>query len=167
MVNLWDIPTVGTSANTTDNIKGILEEQAKYLESGTNGKVMADLSEIDDIPTDILSPSGAFSLASSYKGKDKDANDLYKPQFYGFDIHNDFYRFRIFEINLFPLYPVSMFFDEGVLEDTEAKFHQHSIKKGKLANQYVIQSDEDFINSLSAVLASKKVKFIIGKLQQM
>ena len=170
MVSLWDIPTVCKPLNTTDNIRPILEEQAGYLESGTNGKVQADFCEIEAIPADLIGPSRTFSIASPSKAEGDDgkgvfdANDLYKTQCYGFDISNDFYRFRIFEMNLSPLYPVSMFFDEGVLEDSEEMLSKQSIKRGKLSNQYIICSDQDFIASLSAAFTSKKVRYIIGKL---
>lgn len=167
MVCLWDIPTDSSPVCTTGNIKGILEEQARYLESGTNGKVMTEFRAIDDTSVEIPLPSRAFSITSSCTGAEQDANGLYQTQLYGFDIHNDFYRFRIFELKLSPLYPVSMSFDEGVLEDSEEKLRRHAIKKGKFANQYVIQSDEDFIKCLSVVLACRKVRFIIGKLREL
>ena len=167
MVCLWDLPADSSPVDTTANIKGILEGQARYLESGTNGKVMADLNEIDEIPAEIPRPSKVFSLSSSCTGKDQDANALYQTQLYGFEIHNDFYRFCISEIKFSPLYPVSMFFDKGVLENSAGKLRRHSIKRGKIANQYIIQSDEDSIKCLSIVLSCRRVRFIIGRLREL
>ncbi len=115
MVCLWDIPADSSPVTTADNIKGILEEQARYLEAGTNGKVMADLNEIDEIPAEIPRPSRVFSISSPCKGKEQ----------------------------------------------------QHSIKRGKFANQYIIQSDEDFVNCLSIVLSCRKVRFIIDRLLEL
>lgn len=110
--SLWVIPSVNPPA-ATDNIKVILQQQAEYLKSGTNGKVMAKLSKLRNpikCPTDP--PSAALSSKPADETMDlPDANTLYHTQPYGFEIFTTSYRFRIFEFNLSPLYPVSMFFD--------------------------------------------------------
>lgn len=167
--SLWEIPSVNTPGDATDNIKEILRQQAQHLKTGTNGKVMAKFSKIVNIATNI---SNAISVISFDRTEDEetkdlpDANALYRPQRYGFEIYNSSYKFRIFEMNLSPLYPVSIFFDEGVLEDSETELRDYFIEKGKQTNQYVIKSDNELVISLRAVFSSKKVRYILYKLQQ-
>lgn len=166
--SLWVIPPVNPPA-ATDNIKVILQKQAEYLKSGTNGKVMAKLSKLrNDFRCHTDRPSAALSSKPADETKDlPDANALYHTQPYGFEIYTTSYKFRIFEINLSPLYPVSMLFDEGVLEDSSARLRELRIERGELENQYVIHSDEEFIETLRATFSSKKVVYLLYKLQQL
>ena len=166
--SLWGIPSDNSTAGTTDNIKVILQQQAEYLKSGTNGKVMAKLSKLRNAFTCPTDPSSTvLSSKTADETKDlPDANTLYHTQCYGFEIYTSSYRFRIFEINLSPLYPVSMLFDEGVLEDSAAKLRALRIERGVRENQYVVHTDEEFIETLGAVLSSKKVIYLLYKLQQ-
>ncbi len=165
--SLWGIPSDNSTASTTDYIKVILHQQAEYLKSGTNGKVMAKFSKLRNAFTCPTDPSAALSSKTADETMDlPDANTLYHTQCYGFEIYTSSYKFRIFEINLSPLYPVSISFDEGVLEDSAAKLRELRIERGMRENQYVVHTDEEFIETLGAVLSSKKVIYLLYKLQQ-
>ena len=99
--SLWVIPSANPPA-ATDNIKPILQQQAEYLKSGTNSKVMAKLSKRKvpfKCPTDH--PSAALSSKPTDETKElSDANALCHTQSYGFEIYTSSYKFRIFKINL-------------------------------------------------------------------
>ena len=167
--NCWRVSSINASTEATDNIKEILRQQAQYLKSDTNGKVMAKFSKIANVSASITDELPVMLNVKTENEETKDlpdANTFYKPQYYGFEIYNSSYKFRIFELNLPPLYPVSMFLDEGVLEDAKAELRECSIEKGAKKNEYVIKSDGEFIKSLKAILSGKKVTYIIYRLQQ-
>ena len=66
---------------------------------------------------------------------------------------------------LSPVYPVVVSVDEGVLEDTRQELQIASIQKGENANQFFINSDNEFISFLKTILSSKKVRYILYRLQ--
>ena len=165
---LWVIPSVDTSGDTTDDILKILQQQAEYLESGTNGKVMAKITKLSHI---AVSKTGSHATALSSKTASKtkdlpDTNTLYQSQCYGFEIYTASYKFRIFEINLSPQYPMLITFDEGILEDTNVKLRELFIARDTYPNRYIIRSDEEFVKCLSAAFSSKKLVYLLWKLQQ-
>lgn len=168
--NLWDIPSADTFEDTTDNIKGILKRQAEYLKNGTNGKVKAKFNKIVDLKSGLSSVIAALSWSKTEDDEInnlQNANELYSSQRYGFEIYNDSFKFRIFEMNLSPLYPVSIYLDEGVLEDSGATLLGMSIQSGKYANEFKVTSDNELKECLQIVFSSKKVKYILYRLQQM
>ena len=96
----------------TDNISGIMEAQAKYLFTYTQGKVFAvfDEMKIDGSLSDNISVmSNAMKVISGVVGFQQkvsktsadellDANSMYFDKRYGFEICTEKYRFRLFEL---------------------------------------------------------------------
>lgn len=166
--NLWDVPSVDILGDSTENVMVIMKQQAQYLKEDTNGKVMGKFSRIKNIMVNI---AGLAATLSSEITDDNeinnlsDANNLYKSQKYGFEIYNQTYKFRIFEMSLSPLYPISVMIDEGVLEDTQESL-SNCIEKGSTNTAFIIRSDNELLECLKIVFSSKKVKYILYKLQQ-
>lgn len=167
--NLWDIPSEDSLNNTTENVSMIMKQQAEHLKIGTHGKVMGKFSKINDFVQSLAILSTTASAGSIDDNEIKqltDANRLYRAQRFGFEIYNQTYRFRILEIILTPLYPITICIDEGVLEDTKSELWLHFERRDDRENQYIINSDDDLLGCLKTVFSSKKVKYILYKLQQ-
>ena len=169
--NLWDIPSANEELNPTDNIYDIMKEQGQYLKENTNGKIFGKFSKIKKI--NPLSTMGvvlsAFSTREVLQNDDSnslaDANELYSNQKYGFEIYNSTYKFRVFEMIISPVYPAHIIIDEGITTNIEDEIVSYS-EKGKEANHYIINSDEELIGCLRLIFSSKKVKYLLYKLQQ-
>lgn len=166
--NLWDVPSVDILGDSTENVMVIMKQQAQYLKENTNGKVMGKFSRIKNIMVNIagLAPTLSSEITDDNEINNlSDANNLYKSQKYGFEIYNQTYKFRIFEMSLSPLYPISVMIDEGVLEDTQESL-SNCIEKGSTNTAFIIRSDNELLECLKIVFSSKKVKYILYKLQQ-
>lgn len=168
--NLWDTTAFGKFDNTTDNIIEIMREQAQYLKNGTEGKVLARFRKIKRVTTNLAEAFSALTIDITEEQEAnplKDANSLYTSQRYGFEIYNPDYKFRVFELDLLPIYPVSVHFDEGVLEDTRSNLVLNGIEDVDGKTRFVIKSDDEFMGSLRIVFSSKKIKYILYKLQKL
>lgn len=169
--NLWDIPSVNEVLNSTDNIFDIMKAQGQYLKENTNGRIFGKFSKIKTInplstmgaaltafaPREVLQNNDSSALA--------DANELYRDQKYGFEIYNSAYKFRVFEMIILPVYPAQIIIDEGVVSTIEDEIALCA-EKGKTANHYIIKNDDELIGCLRLILSSKKVRYILYKLQQ-
>ena len=145
--NLWDVPSVDILGDSTENVMVIMKQQAQYLKENTNGKVMGKFSRIKNIMVNIagLAPTLSSEITDDNEINNlSDANNLYKSQKYGFEIYNQTYKFRIFEMSLSPLYPISVMIDEGVLEDTQESL-SNCIEKGSTNTAFIIRSDNELL----------------------
>ena len=88
-------------------------------------------------------------LAERYKLGNAD----FKDKRYGFEIFNEEYKFRIFEISISLEYPVVIILDEGVADYMDIG-----------SNEINIESDEHLKQVLKEIFTSKKVKSILAKL---
>lgn len=166
--NLWSIPSLEKPLETTNNIVEIMKQQAKYLKENTNGKVSGKFSRIRDITAGLEAFSAVLvnGISENEEIKDlEDANKLYKDLRYGFEIYNTTYKFRVFEMRLSPLYPVTTAIDEGIAEDTLQALQNDCIEKETTSNQFVIRSDDELISFLRIIFSSKKVRYILYRLQ--
>ncbi len=166
--NLWSIPSVEKPLEATDNIAEIMRQQGKYLKENTNGKVFGKFSRIRDITVGLEAFSAALinGISENEETKDlEDANKLYKDLRYGFEIYNSIYKFRVLEMKLSPLYPVTTLVDEGIVEDSLQELQNNCIEKGTTSNQFVIRDDDELLSFLRIIFSSKKVRYILYKLQ--
>lgn len=166
--NLWDVPSIDILDDSTENMVEIMKQQAQYLNEETNGKVLGKFSKIKNVMAHIAGLAAALSTEISDDteiNKLSDANALYRSQWYGFEIYNKTYKFRIFEMNLSPLYPISLMFDEGILEDTRENL-SYCTEKGSVDTTFIIKSDDNLLEFLKIIFSSKKVKYILYRLQQ-
>lgn len=169
--NLWTISSDYEELNPTDNIYEIMKQQGQYLKEITNGKIFGKFSKIKKVNSlsAIDAVLTAFSTKEVLQNHDsnalEDANELYSDQKYGFEIYNTTYKFRVFEMIISPVYPAHIIIDEGVTANIEDEIVSFS-DKGKDANHYIINSDEELLGCLRLIFSSKKVKFLLYKLQQ-
>lgn len=154
--------------DSTENVIEIMRQQGRHLKEGTKGKVFGKFSKIKSVMDNIGGLTTAISLFVSEDEETSqlaDANKLYENQRYGFEIYNQAYKFRIFEITLSPLYPIIISVDEGVLEDTKGELGYY-LESGNRETQYVVKSDSELLEGLKIIFSSKKVRYILYKMQQ-
>lgn len=163
----------------TDNISGIMEAQAKYLFTYTQGKVFAvfDEMKIDGSLRDNISVmSNAMKVISGVVGFQQkvsktsadellDANSMYFDKRYGFEICTEKYRFRLFELRMKPIYPIEIIIDAGICENIKNELDKIAIPMEK-SNQYILVDEECFCNVLQKILQDRKVHYIISELQR-
>ena len=163
----------------TDNISGIMEAQAKYLFTYTQGKVFAvfDEMKIDGSLSDNISVmSNAMKVISGVVGFQQkvsktsadellDANSMYFDKRYGFEICTEKYRFRLFELRMKPIYPIEIIIDVGICENIKNELDKIAIPMEK-SNQYILVDEECFCNVLQKILQDRKVHYIISELQR-
>ena len=163
----------------TDNISGIMEAQAKYLFTYTQGKVFAvfDEMKIDGSLSDNISVmSNAMKVISGVVGFQQkvsktsadellDANSMYFDKRYGFEICTEKYRFRLFELRMKPIYPIEIIIDAGICENIKNELDKIAIPMEK-SNQYILVDEECFCNVLQKILQDRKVHYIISELQR-
>lgn len=169
--NLWNIPSKNPEINITDNIFTIMKQQCNYLKAATNNKIsgkFCKIKRIDPLSTMahvLHSISSKEVLQNNDTDNLKDANELYKSQKYGFEIYNTTYKFRIFEMIVDPIYPVHLIIDEGIVSNIADELFQYT-KKENIENCYLIESDYTLLDCLQLIFSSKKVQFILYKMQQ-
>lgn len=163
MTDLW-LDSVFDENKTVEesNAVALLQEQARLLKSKTKGVVRATFSKLTG--TTILDSPGASELIKGIKRfvtqpeKDaelqekKDIGDLYKPQSYKFEIYNDTYRFRVFELvdkKLFPIY---------IICDPDIAIGMHR------EETIEIDSNKELEDVVRQIINSKKVKSIISRM---
>lgn len=173
--SLWEFDEGFSNPKITDNINEIMKTQCNSLKEKTNGKVFAKFARIKRINPFVLA---AQSMASESKliklstNKEMigdtdttdyiDANTLYQKSKYGFEIYNKTYRFRVFELEMEPIYPLEMTLDEGISDDIRGLID--STMEDSVYNKYIIESEEEFLRYLKIILGSKKVKYIVNRL---
>lgn len=164
--NLWP-DSIESNYASTENIKLIMKDQASYLKEKTHGNVRLKFMQIKN----VYSTAATYSLMTANKisqyfdnGQNterlKDANELYDSKSFGCEIYNDTYRFRLFEMDLRPLYPIFINIDEGIVEDIE----KYYLSEEFISNTIQIDSDEDYIKLLKLIFGSRKLAFILDRL---
>ena len=179
--NLWGVDSNEEFGHLsfTDNIVSIMRDQCQYLKKITNNKVFGKFARIKMVSPLISSGSlqalTEFSkVMAEYSPQEvvgendgtaqlKDANVLYDENRYGFEIYNHSYKFRVFELQMEPVYPVSIVLDEGINNSVKDAFSNMEIKSIK-DNKYLVPSDEVFMDFLRSILNSKKIKMIIYRM---
>ena len=162
--SLWDLDN--NVLQTTDNIKDILEKQSKYLSDKTNGAVHADLCLLcDNIHTLARSLNDKSTVKNDISHL-RDAEVFYSRSSFGYELYNDEYRFRIFEIDLSPLYPVNVSVDEDIFRDILSKLSSNGINCSESEQKCIINSDEEFLFVLGLILSNRKVKLIIKRMME-
>ena len=172
--NLWEIPNSNEKPDLTDSIKDIMKQQSEYLKDTTNNKVFGKFARIKK--TDLFPglTAGALAISSMLSSKEtfsnetdnlKDANILYTEDRYGYEIYNSTYRFRMFEMNITPIYPIQIIIDEGIMDDISKEI-SYNLERGDSQNHIILNNDNDLIDCLKLMFTSKKVKYLIYRLLQ-
>ena len=172
-MSFWRMLNKEPEVNRTEDF---INDAIKDLENETHGRIKAVFSKIEyrkvkntslDLDS-FLKKHGAlipfWAKNSSeeitievedeiLQGKE-DINLLHDLETYKFEIYNDKYRFRIFELVNSSAFPVQITVDEGISEELNMKSPSREIL-----------SNEDMQNFLRQVLSSQKVTNVLKQLE--
>ena len=182
--SLWgNISDIDSTLHTTANISNILRTQSISLKEQTNDVIKGRFKPIKIITVStnpyknmVDSIASISEALKPYKIEKRevldefenenlaDANALYCKLRYGYEIYTSRYKFRIFELTLDPVYPILVNVDEGIIDDCICDLSLYF--QLSETNAIEINSDEEFIELLSIILKSKKLRFIINNLIQ-
>lgn len=159
----------------TVNIDEIMRQQAVYLKNKSHGKVLLRFGRIKSITPFTMTEAtmtGISAIAKMHAPKEyidnsnvdelKDANELYSQKRFGCELHNHSYRFRLFEMDLPPLYPINVCIDEGITSDIKGQYFEETFDKNVLQ----VNNDNEFIELLKSIFSSKKVTYIRARLME-
>ena len=169
--NLWVIPRDEESIASTDNVIPLMREQCQFLKLNSNGKIFGKFDKLkklyafETIAASLNATTNKSILGDGETANLSDANSLYNDKNYGFEIYNATYRYRLFELKLSPVYPITISFDEGILDDTTDSILEYSTQ-GVRSNQFIVECDDNLMACFGAALESRKVRYILYKLQQ-
>lgn len=157
-IDLW--PDFLETEVELNNSVDILREQARLLEKKTDRRVRATFSlvqyasnaETDTIPAAISHRGSSEEILEPILSSKSDANTLYSPSRYKFEIYNFAYRFRVFTLDNTAFFPVRIILDEGIAKELGKGTHN------------IIQCNQDLIDLITAVFKSRKLRNIIAKM---
>ena len=164
-MDLWG--NISNSSHSAEEVLKILTEQAELLGTKTGGVVQAAFKKIkyqsDSASLNIVKVVEVISRASSSARSDKkeiiddsnleDASSLYVKEEYKFELYSNKYRYRLFNLEYTPLFPIYLKVEYGILQE-----NRESILE--------ISSLESFNDRLIAIFSSRKVRYIIQKMQE-
>lgn len=176
----WNIPTVlSTEAASTQTIKDAMANLCEEIQTVTAGKITASFKEegynnspiLGDVYKDyreVFSSVKDFANAANMRAAETlpDASGLYNNQRYEFEIRSKKYRFRAFELEMRPLYPVLMTVDEVIAEEEWEKLIRTARTSNSDKNCFTIRNDEEFESVVNVILNSKKMMYLLERLQQ-
>lgn len=178
--NLWGTDSFSEELlKSTDNIRTIMDRQIKNLSDYTQGKVFATFDVLIKRGTSINvlkayakaisglnNLSGVQESVGNLSGEGLiDATDIYSEKIYGFEIYTDSYKYRLFTMEMTPVYPVTMMIEEGVFGHIRNELIRMGVHLDK-NNSAVISDEETFTNILRLVLQDKKVRYIVSELKK-
>ena len=143
----------------------ILKEQAALIAKKTDNYVKGTFYKIGtklsgasiglEVFKDVLKSNIGASDYSDCEvdlGEKEDYNINYRKELYSFEIYNDEYRFRIFNLSYSKEYPIEIIPDEGVGKDI---FRNEPIK---------INDNDALENIVQDIFGSKKVRLVISRM---
>lgn len=160
--NLWLITNFET--NSTKDIQSFIEEQISFLSAKTDGNVIAvfapkRISLLAHTLSGVANVSKQLRGEYPVRGSDTmDASALYKRtcyEFYITDKRNQ-YELALFNLWMNDNYPVS-------IESIDSTIRQ----EGQIDEYYEINSFGVFESIFTTIIQTKKVQYIIWKLNQM
>lgn len=178
--NFWGInECLQDNIDSTEEICNIMDQQCKYLYNDTQGKVFAVFSEITPeysftAMTQAMSKlvKNISCIAKNQEGNDDnpsdeliDAGNMYYNKKFEFTIYTDKYRFRIFEVQITPVYPIDIIIDGGICKNIGNELERIA-KPTEKDNCFTVMDQDSFCTLLKKILQDKKVRYIISKLQK-
>jgi hypothetical protein len=150
MENLWE--SFEEEEIKFNNPKTILENQAEYLKKMTDGLVGASIRKLNIINEDKVSFINDIKISPDF---------IYSITITSSYVEN--YQFNILKIIYgIKIYPLCIKVNEEVEHEIEEKYFE--AKKYK-DGQYIIYSEDEFVNILKVILNSKEIRTIIRNLK--
>lgn len=169
-MDIWDFSQISSAKDHTESIQKLIVEEAEKLSKFTKGKVVAEFAIIQRYSgikamAEFVSSVAKPSEIISYPQSDdlKDANILYQIYNYGFEIHNDVYRFRLFEIKMSPDFPVEIWVDSDIFHDEVKSFKTMGIVQ-ESNSKIIVSNEADFVDCFQLMLNNRKVAYIVAKM---
>lgn len=160
------------NVNATNGLAGsallIIQEQAKLLETKTEGKVKAEFCRVRyqhkkannslQLAETMLRTVSALSAVMprdeiveiDERKNLENASHFYEQGEYKFEIYSDKYKFRLFTLNYQSVFPLTLEIEYGIIEEKVVAKKVNSI--------------DELTSLLGSILASNKVRFIIQKM---
>lgn len=160
-MDLWG--NISNSSHSAEEVLNILTEQAELLGTKTGGVVRATFKKIK-YQSDFTQMEGIVKVVEAISARSekkeimdnenlKDAASLYIKEEYKFELYSSKYRYRLFNLEYTPLFPIHLKVEYGILQE-------------KRESLLEISSLESFNDRLGAIFSSKKVRYIIQKMQE-
>lgn len=178
--NLWGDSLEKGKLDLTDSVFDIMKQQCQYLKQKTNGRVLGKFSRIKKVTTPVapsmttaletfISKTGTMGVTEVMEEDDmvkrQNADVLYREQKYGFEIYNNIYRFRIFEVSISPVYPIKLLLDEEIEEEISDSLG--SFYWNDQSGEYLqVKNEQALLKCLKLIFTSKKVRFILYRMLQ-
>lgn len=165
-IDLWG--NINNDSEFTTSILTLLEEQAKLLESKTDGIIKVNFikikyrygkkADISPLLSSVTTALGTLQpLVSEIKVEEIDelsnlnsAGELYTQEKYKFEIYSSKYKFRLFTMDFKPVFPISVEVENGILSEKAVT---------KNVNSY-----QQMLDVLTLIFTSNKVRFIIHRM---
>lgn len=167
MDKLWAGLFTEEPLDSTDGLIPFFEHQCQVIETSSGRRVHARFKRLELAKRATTAAAFADVLQASMIGgvveeeKDAlqqvDANKLYEPSDYVFDVFSDKYKFRVLTIHLGMIYPVSFKLDDGIEKELEDDLERFEDFDG-MSKGYWIQNDKD-LNVLTELIISRSRKF--------
>lgn len=164
----------------TDGAIALLKNQCHILKERTGGKVFGKFTKIKKIASPMVQGMAKVvtqfakhtaslipeeQMDEEYENNLYDADGLYSISTYGFEIYNKSYKFRIFEATIPPVYPIKLIVDEDIMEELAIAPIAEELRE-EYQNAIMINNENELVSSLRNILTSKKVRFILKRMQQ-
>lgn len=173
--NVWAEALKAGLDDSTDNIVPLMEEQCRLLEEATGGIVRGRFAEIKLARNPFFGGQvGSVAAYLSQAAKPTEENVLpqedigpsYDKNTYGFDIYNDNYKYRPFEVEFGPVYPASVSVDETIWRESKEEF------RGCLpfdclessGSAFDVYDDDTLMDCFRIVVKSRKMSYILQQL---
>lgn len=163
--SLWVMPSHDVNLNLTENLPQTMQRQCEALEKASGGKVHGRFGKVRtfaDTADYVARKTAMGQIQGTHASSQaKDVSELYATHRYAFEIYSNGYSYRIFEMKMPPIYPVSMIFDEGLLSDKDLPIAFATLTNGEWLEA---ESEDEVIGYLSAAIASEKMQLILYRL---
>jgi len=171
-MEIWDFSLIDSARDNTESLRKKIEEEAAKLTQHTKGKVCAEfaviyryrtLTAVSEALSEITKP--VESTAYPHSNDLQDASSLYQVLNYGFEIHNDVYKYRLFEIRIAPDYPIEMWIDSDIFRDEINEFREMDLVEiQENRNMIVVSNEADFLVCFRLIVNNRKVVHIISRM---
>ena len=161
---------------STSTIASYFSKQGKMLMEASDGKVEGVFAETR-VVNNALSPyydfadtiSAVSKLGSIQRTPELnliDADKMYEKQDYCFEIRSKTYRFRLLTLEFGPLYPVTMYVDDGVFRDLSKSSGRFTLSEEGKPRPLTIENGSDLNEVFQALMGSKKLNYICARLME-
>lgn len=159
MKDLWGQNLGNHNVEESEAVE-LLRAQAKLLKERTNGIISATFSKTTqalyeiNVGEALKSMKGAIPETDRCLEGKKDINTLYRPTTYKFEVFDDTYKFKVFEIHDKKLFPIHIYCDYDILSEISED------------NPININSNARLEEVVGKIFASKKMQSVLSNMMK-